>query len=188
MESYITAGVTLLVGLVALEVYRRQKRDEKKNAARILLVEIENAERQLSVIRESGNDKTLSENSRLMSSSSWEKYRHMFGQNFTSREWDTVSDFYNRCLQYDKAVEYDGSSFYHDIEAFRTSVNNALALGVANIIATNPTLTTEEVDEEYQEYKSKLIDTFMKPKNLHIYSPNKPINDAANALKVSRSN
>lgn len=183
MESYLSASVTLLVGLVALEVYRRQKRDEKKNAARILLVEIENAERQLSVIKESGNDGNLSENSKLMSSSSWEKYRHMFGQDFTSREWDTISDFYNRCLQYDKAVEYDGSSFYHDIEAFRTSINNALSLGLANIIASNNELSSDEVIEEYSVYKEKLVDAYMSPKNLHMYSPTKPINDAAKALK-----
>lgn len=181
MESYLSASVTLVVGFVALEVYRRQKRDEKKNAARIILVEIENAERQLSVIKENGNDGSLLESSRLMSSYSWEKYRHMFGQNFTPREWDTISDFYNRCLQYDKAVEYDGSSFYHDIEAFRTSVNNSLALGVANIITNNSGLSREEVDAEYKVYKDKLIEAYMG--NLHIYSPNKPINDAAKALK-----
>ena len=91
-----------------------------------------------------------------MSSSSWEKYRHLFGQDFTAREWDTISDFYNRCIQYDRAVDYDSSNIYHDIEAFRTSVNNALALSAANIIAGNGSLSDEEVAQEYVAFKDKL--------------------------------
>lgn len=178
MENYATASVTLIVGFVALEVYRRQKRDHKKTAARILLVEIENAERQLNIIKES---EKLSENSRLMSSSSWEKYRHLFGQDFTAREWDTISDFYTRCIQYDKAIDYDGSSIYHDIEAFRTSLNNALALSAANIIVSNPALTNDEVVQEYVVFRDKLDKAYMS--NLLPYSPNKPVNDATRALQ-----
>ena len=178
MENYITAGITLAVGFAAFEVYRREKRDHKKTAARILLVEIENAERQLAIIKES--DK-LSENVRLMSSSSWEKYRHLFGQDFTAREWDTISDFYNRCTQYDKAVDYDSSNIYHDIEAYRTSVNNALALSAANIIVGNPALSDEEIIKEYAIFKDKLDKAYMS--NFLPYSPTKPINDAAKALQ-----
>lgn len=178
MENYVTAVVTLIVGFTAFEVYRRQKRDQKKTSARILLVEIENAERQLSIIKES--DK-LSENVRLMSSASWEKYRHLFGQDFTAREWDTVSDFYNRCIQYDQAIDYDSSNIYHDIEAFRTSVNNALALSAANIIASNPALSDEEIIQEYAVFKDKLEKSYMS--NFLPYSPNKPVNDAAKALQ-----
>ena len=185
MDSYISAGVTLLVGLIALEVYRRQKRDEKKNAARIILVEIENAERQLSIIKENNNG-NISENPRLMTSSSWEKYRHLFGRDFTPREWDTISDFYNRCLQYDKAVEYDDSSFYHDIEAFRTSINNALALGALTIVTSDGGMTKEEISTEYGRIKDNLVGAYMD--NLHMYSPNKPVNVAARALSELNSN
>lgn len=183
MQEYIVAAVTLLVGFVALEVYRRQKRDQRKTAARIILVEIENAERQLSMIKEAGNPEKLSENTRLMSTASWEKYRHLFGQTFTSREWDTISDFYNRCAQYDKAVEYDSSSIYHDIEAIRTGINNALSLGAANIVATNSQLSLEEIDAEYRLFKEKLVNTYMARDNLFTYAPNKPLIDATTALK-----
>ena len=177
LETYLTPIVTLIVGFIALEVYRRQKRDHRKTAARILLVEIENAERQLAIIRESNK---LSESVRLMSSSSWEKYRHLFGQVFTAREWDTISDFYNRCIQYDRAVEYDSSSVHHDIEAFRTSVNNALAMGAANIIMTNPNLSDIEIMDEYALFKEKMKKAYMG--NFLEYNPTKPVNDAAKAL------
>lgn len=184
-QTWVTAAVALVVGSAAFGVYIWQKRDQKKTAARILLVEIENAERQLSIIKKTGNDDSLSESVRLMPTTSWEKYRHLFGRTFTSREWDTVSDFYNRCSQYDKAVDYDSTSITRDIEAWRTSVNHALALVISISLLNDSSgqLTDREFEDQYRELGRRLTEVYMKPSNLFIYKPVKPLKEATDALK-----
>lgn len=182
-QTIVTAVVTLIVGLGAFGVYTWQKRDHKKTSARILLIEIENAERQLAIIKGKDSD-SLPENTYLMPTYSWEKYRHLFGRDFSSREWDTISDFYNRCLQYDRAVTYDAASLEHDIEAFRSSVNNALALGLGlRILSDTASMDDNEINDRYVQYRHKVTKTFMEPTNLFLYKPNKPLNEATKAIK-----
>jgi hypothetical protein len=187
MAEYLTALVTFIVGLVALEVYQKQKRDFKKTAARILLIEIENAERQLQVINQNGEPKNLAENLYLMPSASWEKYRHLFAQDFTPREWDTITNFYNRCLQFDEAVKYDSVSFKQDIEAFRTSINAILAAKAGKMIEDLSQDATENelaaTGESYRKFRDELSALYMTPSNLHMYSPQKPVTDAVAAIK-----
>ena len=43
---------TLIVGFAAYFLYKKQKEDEKRDAANIILLEIESAERQLGVVKE----------------------------------------------------------------------------------------------------------------------------------------
>lgn len=187
MDGYVQAGVTLLVGLVAFEVYRRQKRDHKKTAARIILIEIENAERQLQTISSSESD-TLTENTYLMPSSSWEKYRHLFAQDFTPREWDTITNFYNRCALFDEAVTFNSLAFKQNVEAFRKSINFALVLQASQLINGTDSSDTSEatgalIREEYIRFRDSLISLYMSPSNLYMYNPQKPLNDAVAATK-----
>ncbi|MEO5949871.1 MAG: hypothetical protein ABIQ04_00310 [Candidatus Saccharimonadales bacterium] len=182
-QTVVTAAVTLIVGLGVFGVYLWQKIDHKKTIARIILIEIENAEGQLVAIKGNESD-SLPENTLLMPTSSWEKYRHLLGRDFSSREWDTVSDFYNRCSRYDKAINYDGSSLEHDIEAFRTSVNGALAFGLAvTILGDTSVMSDDELDGQYVEFRRRVTNTFMKPENLFLYKPNKPLYEATKAIK-----
>lgn len=184
-QTILTALVTFIVGLGAFLVYIWQKHDRKKTAARILLIEIENAERQLSNIKNmSGNSESLPENGYLMPTSSWEKYRHLFGRDFTSREWDAISDFYNRCAQFDKAVTYDASSLEYDIEALRISVKQSLALGLAiTILGDTSAMSEDELDAAYVNFANKLVNIYMKAENLYMYKPKKPLNEATKAIK-----
>lgn len=182
-QTVVSSVVTVLVGLGAFGVYLWQKIDRKKTAARIILIEIENAERQLVAIKASDSD-SLPENTLLMPTSSWEKYRHLFGRDFSPREWDTISDFYNRCSLYDKAINYDGSSLEHDIEAFRLSVNHALAFGLAvTVLGDTSAMSDDELNDQYVNFGRKVTKTFMKPENLYLYKPNKPLNEATKAIK-----
>lgn len=187
MEAYITAAVTFIVGLVALEVYRKQKRDNKKTAARILLIEIENAERQLTIISENGEVQNLAENLYLMPSSSWEKYRHLFAQDLTPREWDTITNFYNKCQQFDEAVRYDSLSFKQNVEAFRNSINFVLALKAGEIAANaSDEITDNETDImniNYRKFRDLVTELYMSGPNLYMYSPQKPLNDAIAATR-----
>jgi hypothetical protein len=189
MENYLSSIVTFVVGFIALFIYQKQKRDHKKNAANILIIEIEGAERQLQTLKESGTPKTLKEGQYLMPSSSWSKYRHLFARDFTSREWDILTNFYNRCQEFDDAVRYNGTFFRQDVEAYRTSINRVLAEAAFEVSKESEKDTEEDdqkrfdaADKKYLARIATAIKLYMEPKNLYTYDPQKPINDAVAAL------
>jgi hypothetical protein len=82
---------TIVAGLVAIVVYWMHKRDEKINAARIVLSEIRNAEQQISKIK---NDGVVSDFSSILSFNSWQKYAHLFVKILDRDELDLVNNFY----------------------------------------------------------------------------------------------
>jgi hypothetical protein len=189
METYLGPVVTLVVGFVALLIYQKQKRDHKKDAANILIIEIEGAERQLQTLKEGGAPKTLKEGQYLMPSSSWSKYRHLFARDFTSREWDILTNFYNRCQEFDDAVRYNSTFFRPAGEAYRTSINRVLAEAAIEIAKDSEKDPEEDsqkkldaADKKYLDRIARAIKLYMEPKNLYTYDPQKPINDAVTAL------
>jgi hypothetical protein len=192
MSDYLGPTVTLLVGFVALLVYQKQKRDNKRDAANILLIEIEGAEKQLQVLKDGGTPKGLKESFYLMPSASWSKYRHLFARNFTAREWDIITNFYARCKQFDEAVTWNGTFIRQDIEAYRTSINLALALAALTCVQaiddTSEGADSDEhdkiaaADNKYVVLRERLTRLYMEPKNLYTYDPQKPINDAVGAI------
>ncbi len=92
---------TLLSVAIAILLYWWKVRVDKRNAARILLMEIRNAERTLKVIKESG---TVAETTFVMPVSSWKKLQHYFVKDFDSDELDDLNHFYNLCSLIQKEV------------------------------------------------------------------------------------
>ena len=86
-----SGSATIIAGLVAIVVYWLHKRDEKINAARIILSEIRNAEQQISKIK---NDGIVSDFSSILPFNSWQKYAHLFVKIFDRDELDLVNNFY----------------------------------------------------------------------------------------------
>lgn len=60
--GFLNALVTFVTGLVAFYVYKKKQRDDKKDAANIILLEVQNAERQLKLVRENIKRDILEEN------------------------------------------------------------------------------------------------------------------------------
>lgn len=52
-KDYVNATIAVLVGLIAVVLYYKQKFDRKKEAARIILLEIQRAERGIRQVKES---------------------------------------------------------------------------------------------------------------------------------------
>lgn len=118
LKNFITSAlfiplVTLLVGSTVIIIYSKTKDDFKKDAANIVLLEIQNAERALKQVTESVNAEipTLPQNIFLMQTESWSKYRYLFVRDFDWNEWNEVTDFYDKAQLYDKAVTYNNSFF-----------------------------------------------------------------------------
>ena len=106
-SNFFIIIATFFAGFIVLRVYRNQQDDEKRNAANIILLEIEEAEEAL---RNVNIDKPFASSDEpdtiLLKSASWDKYKHLFVADFAGYrdELKKISDFYDQCNQYDDAV------------------------------------------------------------------------------------
>jgi cbb3-type cytochrome oxidase subunit 3 len=181
-SNLFIAIVTLLAGLVAYFIYRKRNKNFKKDAANILLLEIQNAERQLKVAREQmTKNAILVDNAYVMPTESWSKNKYMFVRDFDRDEWDTINSFYEKCGLFDEAVKHKSTSFKNNEFEIRANMHRITANYIKDYI---------ELEEESRD-KDKLlktIDLFQDeylslPETLTLYSPQKPINDAKYQLE-----
>lgn len=187
-ESNFFIGLaTLIVGVAAYGVYARQKRDAKRNAANIVLLEIERAEQQIQIINQAQQPGTLNENLFLMKSASWEKYRHLFVKNFDRNEWDKLTDFYDKCQRYDEAVRYNNTFFKENAQELTTNLHRALAdyaKDCAEQMSAGTPAQKNTLENAYLAKRKQFIDLYMNvdPDHLYMHFPMKPINDAKAVL------
>lgn len=102
-SNFFIALITLLVGSFAIYLYIKQKRDYKRDAANIILMEIRYAEKTINDMKINGVVISLNMES-LLPSNSWFKYNHLFIKNFDRDELDLVNNFYNQCSTIDSAL------------------------------------------------------------------------------------
>ena len=192
--SILSSVVTLVVGLGAFRIYKKQKHDAKRDAANVILLEIENAEQQLQVINQNQQQGSLAENIYLMKNSSWDSYRYLFVRDFDRNEWDKISDFYNKCHQYDEAVTFNNKYFGSNVEKTQLQLQRVLA-GFAKdftdaILAATTDREKSDLKDLYGQRKNLFVDSyglrvndadFLPP---YFYNPQKPVNDAKAILST----
>lgn len=100
--SFSGAIATFLSVLAVIGVYYWQLKKEKRDAARILLMEIRNAEKSITDIK---NIKGVAETTFVMPVNSWFKFQHHFVADLDSDELVLVNDFYNLCALIQKEVD-----------------------------------------------------------------------------------
>ncbi len=178
-SNFFSAAVTLATGLVALIIYKRKQSDDKKDAASIILLELQNAERQLKRIRENMNKRILEEDNYLMQTESWSKYKYLFVRDFDRDEWDTISDYYHRCHLVDSAITHQSSFFQKNEEQLRINIQKNVAKCIEELIQEKDETRREEILKEASEFQDEII----KNSELTFYSPQKPINDVKQYLE-----
>ena len=96
--QYIFSGLaTIITGTVAIIIYFIQKRNNKIQAARMLLTEIRTAEEQIEIIKEkitSGRIITDLPNS-IFPTNNWKKYAHLFVSDFDQDDLKLMNSFYD---------------------------------------------------------------------------------------------
>lgn len=102
LSVYFDGIATLLTGGVAIGVFYWQKREKRMQAARILLLEIRNAEKTISEIK---NSQAVTESSFILPVNSWQKLQNLFITDFDNDELATLNDFYNLCSLAQKEVD-----------------------------------------------------------------------------------
>ena len=179
-SSFFIALVTLAAGSFAFGLYFRRNKDIKKDAANIIILEIQNAERQLKALKEKlKKDNKLSDDIFLMPTSSWDKYQYLFVRDLDRDEWDTVISFYDKCKLIDCAISSNNSYFQKNEEQIRVNMQRITSEYVKEIIELAD-------NDKYEENKKIIIDKAIKFQSEYLshpeltsYNPQKPIIDAS---------
>lgn len=183
-SNFFQTVVTVLVGLIAYAVYERQKSDLKKNAATSILLEVQNAERVISRIKESVRNGRLEIDYKLIQSNNWNKYQHLFSRDFDKDEWDEITDFYNKSILLDEAIRYNSLAFGNDVEQIRSNKQRVLADFAKDLITEasgKSPIQNDELQKMLNEFNEKVKafdQTYMGKQGEFAYYPIKPINDA----------
>jgi hypothetical protein len=191
-SNFFVGLVTLVVGTVAFRIYNKQKVDAKRDAANVILLEIQSAEQQLQIITQNQTPGALAENFYLMKNSSWDKYRYHFVRDFDRNEWDKITDFYNKCLEYDTATESFNSSWGSNVKNAQAHVLRILAdYAQAFVNDLGGAKTAEKKDairKKYEAKKAEFISSYGVIQNdqnfdaPYFYNPQKPVIQAKAVL------
>lgn len=143
-------NILLVVGaFAAFGVYYWQKRDEKKKAARVLLMEIRNAETEIKNLKEIS---VVSDYSSVLPASNWGKYNHLFVKDLDRDELTLVNNFYNSC----QLVE-------NEIKQLRGALSVAMEEKMKIIqVKLLELIDKEENEESYKKQKERILELFHK--------------------------
>ncbi len=95
--------VTLVVGGLAIYLYLKQKKDHKRNAARLILQEIRYAEQKIRRYREIKSYKLYD---RLLPTNNWNDNIHLFIKELKeTHNLDLISDFYGKAIYIDTLIQ-----------------------------------------------------------------------------------
>ncbi len=187
-SNLLQSIVTLLVGLMALYIYRRQHVDEKRNAAQTIYNEVASAENRLKVLRERffAAEFPELESSLIMTSENWSRYKYLFVKDMTAAEWDTLDNFYNNCHAYDEAVTLNNSYFHAQTNRIADNFSTYFANVALEYHKTNPKdkAMSQQMINDLYDFQDILIKNFV-PTN---YKPKKALQDARSALVALETN
>lgn len=200
-SNFFIALVTLIVGTAAYIIYRLQKRDEKREAANIVLLEIQGAERKLQQIKKSLSKEpaTLPNDLRLMPTENWSRFNYLFIKDFDRDEWDALTEFYNKCQLIDETIKYNNAAFWDDVEQIRSNKQRLLA-DYANEATKKLEGTVDNVTEKdaetiksFDDITEKFDKVYMGKQGRFGYTPQKTLDDAKLYiseinLRISQSN
>lgn len=185
-SQFFVALVGSVGAITAYWIYKRNIRQHKKDAANILLLEIQNAKRQMAVVskqfKDAADDETkmLAEDTFLMPNESWNKYKYLFVRNFDRDEWDNISTFYDKCYLFDKAVRHNNEAFPQNAEQLRNAMYESVRAVLSEYVDTNPTAKRYSEAENTAVLKAGKIHDLIQENaaRLFSYAPRKPILDA----------
>jgi hypothetical protein len=174
INSNLYLGIaTFIVGLFALYLYIKQQEDEKKDAANILLLEIRNAEGTLYYIKTNG---TINAYTQILSTDSWNKFKHLFVEDLDRDEFEALNNFYNQAALVDKFIGQANTLPQQLLEKGRY-VQEAL-VGLAREFANEPDDNFRKIN--YDTKKTRFI-KLINDENF-LFTPSMPIENIKNAI------
>lgn len=101
-SNFFVALATLLVGGIAIYLYIKQKKDKKREIARLILQEVRYAEQ---AIKEYKRHLGYKLSDRLLPTNNWNSNIHMFVSDFSETDIDSISKFYSQISYIDIIIQ-----------------------------------------------------------------------------------
>lgn len=159
-STVLTNSIQLVAASAAFIIYLLKKREEKQNAARIIVIELRNAERKVQEVSQVGVHR---ETKPILPINSWKDYKHMFAKNLDTDEFEFVNDFYARCQRLETARKQCVSIFTESLEEKARLMQNVLVYNIKDNINDL---------ENIKKSRDKLIENINKED--FVFSPNEP--------------
>lgn len=192
VPTIFVAIATLLVGSYAFTLYKKQKEDIKRDAANIISLEIQNAEKVLKLAQRSLEKDlpTLPSDVITMPTESWNKNKYLFVSDFDSNQWEAISNFYSTCMLFDEAVRTNASYFQKNEEQIRVNIQKNTSELTKEYIKKIDSAATEA---DKAKFRAELRAKSGEQMNLYLsavyeYTPKKPVDDAKLALDTIKLN
>jgi hypothetical protein len=150
--------VTFIVGLVAFVVYWLKKREEKRNAATIIVMDIRHAEQVVLSILEKGKVDNYLKN--ILSENNWAKYKHLFASCLSSDDFAAFNRFFDSCVEISDATRRMKEILYANISA-KATIAQSKIFDIENLSS-----------QEGQSKKQKIIDEINAEG--FVFDPNDP--------------
>ena len=175
----IQTAVVLATGSFVFWQYRVKKRDDIKLAASLVVTEVQGAERKIKDIKKRLADGVLESDVSVITTNSWEKYRHLLSKFLDRDEWDSIEDFYSRALLLDDTIKYNNQMFRNDVEQIRINKQRAAADFAIDTVNNISNATDREQVAEIFSAKLQVYSTlYMGKQGEMAYAPTKIIDDA----------
>lgn len=191
-EQLISSAVTIVVAFTAWGLYLKQKRDQRKDAAGIILREIEQAERNLPAARramEQVQKLEVPEKCQVMPISSWKDLQYQLSRELPPDVMERIDEFYSNCKLLDEALSVLDAIFYKNESEVRVNQFRIIAdilYKEVSELKPNPQ-NDPEVNEENniisQKYSEQRKAIEQRLPTLTSYQANKPANDAEKYLQ-----
>lgn len=179
-SNFFQSIVALIVGVFVFVQYRINRRDHLRDAASIIIIEIQTASRTIKSIRKRLADRVLDSDVSVIPSDSWKENRQLFAKYLDRDEWDTIEDFYDRSRLLDDVVKYNRQMFRNDVEQIRINKQRAaadFAIDTVNNIAAN-NMSKEDVASMFSGKVSVYNTLYMSKQGELAYTPNQVTDDA----------
>jgi len=179
-SNLFIAIVTFVAGTFGLYLYRRQKRDGKRRIAKIILLEIENAEAQLKDAKKqvlTNPDDPLPEHLYTMPTNTWSKNKHLFVEDFKPTEWNAINQFFDVCELFDEAIRHNDARFAEQEKEVRRNVHRATykyALEFSEkLLAAKSDEEKEEIIQDFFKKRDSATGMLTNGRFIYIYTPTK---------------
>ena len=177
--------IELLVGGLALLVYKWQKKDRVKSVATAVLLEIQQAEKSVAILKKNMRRGYLNVDFKILQNDTWNKYKYLFAKVLDVDEMTAISDFYANAKILDESIEYEKKCFNEDVEQIRINrqrVFTDFMRETVEFISKGDTDGGKAISE--LQNKMNLFDNIYmnQPLQYSRYNPQKILDDAKQSL------
>lgn len=165
---------TILTGAIAIGVYFYQKRDQKIQAARVLLLEIRTAEERIRNIKEKIESGSSGDMPSVFATNSWADYSHLFISDFDQDELALINSFYDYGSSIEEYTKRNNNFFWVTAEERAKVAQQKLA----DIVITAKTAAADDINSDLETLKNKILPTFVN--DPYLYAPQRTLDEIKN--------